>query len=180
MSAENILKEAKHGITLMRKYDRHFDFYFVGTLACLKSSLDYLLEEYNESYQLGIDLESDHLSAQTFRRNAERQQKQYALDFINYYDKLYSKFDEKVMKIIKQHGVRDLTIHRKRLPRAVLFDVNTDKAEHYLSKDVDLKTLATDSLRSDKELVSICEHTSGKLEDFFHEIRSKFPLESNN
>jgi hypothetical protein len=70
MGVETAISHAQYGIDKMKANADPFDFYFKATLASLKGILDYILEEYNSKYAVGIG-DNENLSADYFEKNAK-------------------------------------------------------------------------------------------------------------
>ena len=121
MSVDNALSEAEYGIRKMKENAAPFDFYFKGTLACLKSVLDYLLEEYNSKYSVGIG-DNEILTEDTFESRAKSSKNSAAISFIASYKVAKAKLlaDPKCGKLLGPRGSRNIAIHRRELPKRQL------------------------------------------------------------
>lgn len=79
-------------------------------LAMSRSIADHLLEEYNVKFGLGIGL-LEKLTPRTFKEKAENQNNQTALDFIEFYTKVFKKLKENRSFSLLYH-IRNVKIHR--------------------------------------------------------------------
>ena len=59
MSVEDLIKDAEYGIDQLKSNPVYYSFYLRAELATLKGITDYLLEEYNGKYSLGITLDEN-------------------------------------------------------------------------------------------------------------------------
>jgi hypothetical protein len=125
LSVDQTLEDAAYGIERMKANGEHFNFYFKGTLACLKGGLDYLLEEYNSKYSLGIT-DAENLNPLSFADKAKTSKNSKAQSFIKAYDAEREKLlsDPKCKKLLGTHGTRDIAIHRRTPTRNVQVHVH--------------------------------------------------------
>jgi len=120
MGVDAVISHAQYGIEKMKANADPFDFYFKATLAFLKGILDYILEEYNSKYSVGIG-NSEILNADNFETKAKRCKNPAATPFITSYkaEKANLLTDPKCAKLLKPRGSRDIAIHRKELPKNI-------------------------------------------------------------
>jgi hypothetical protein len=120
LTVDRAICEAEYGIKKMKENTEPFDFYFKGTLASLKGILDYLLEEYNSKYSVGITDKED-LNWSIFKERVKEGKNARAESFINSYIAERKKLlaDPKCEKLLARHGSRDITIHRRQLPKQI-------------------------------------------------------------
>ena len=86
-------------------------------LTSLKSVFDYLLEDYNKKYSLGIT-EDEDLSEKIFEETARRLGHNEAQRFIAWWKvkKKQVQSDRRCAFLLARHGRRDLIVHRRRVP----------------------------------------------------------------
>jgi hypothetical protein len=127
LGVDEAISEAEYGIKRMKENAAPFDFYLKGTLASLKGALDYLLEEYNAKYSVGIGDKED-LNVRSFKDRVKGGKHPRAESFIDSYVKEKKKLfaDPKCEKLLARYGSRDITIHRKQLQK----NINLTLYEH--------------------------------------------------
>ena len=120
MTVDRAICEAEYGIKKMKENTEPFDFYFKGTLVSLKGILDYLLEEYNSKYSVGITDKED-LNWSIFEERVKGGKNPRAESFINSYvaERKELLADPRCEKLLARHGSRDITIHRRQPPKKI-------------------------------------------------------------
>jgi hypothetical protein len=198
MSVDTAISEAHYGIDKMKENTNQFDFYFKGTLACLKGILDYVLEEYNVKYSLGIG-DSENLDVGNFESKAKICKNPAAVPFIAFYKTEKAKLlaDPKCGKLLARHGSRDIAIHRKELPKNVAITVHefATTSVSVVVKDArgNIISTAADSpppsaranpppqiqyyLRDwpSDDIPTLCEYTLDALRRFIASLRTNYP-----
>jgi len=198
MTADSMLSGAAYGIARMNE-GKEFDFYFRGTLALLKGSLDHLLEEYNQKYGLDIGV-GELLNVGTFRNAARAQKNADALKFVDFFETernaLYG--IPGVGFILTTHGIRDLEIHRSQQPRnvALNFTVSLSLNARIEARDAQGNLIgATDNTVPPKQIdptppevhfylqqwntediPTLCERCHAELRSFTKKVKTTFPL----
>lgn len=158
----------------MRNDTAHFNFYFKGTLASLKGLLDYLLEEYNDIFKLGIG-PNENLYVSTFRNKANSMGNTNAIKFIDDYSEMKNKLldDPKVGLLLKPHGVRDQEIHRKqtqRRPEIFLEDSFGNKTK----PEVQPKFRFFLKAWPDDDIPTLCEYVRTELYNAIRTLNDKY------
>ena len=197
MGVDTTISHAQHGIDKMKENADPFDFYFKGTLVCLKGILDYILEEYNIKYSVGIG-DNENLSADYFEKKARDCKNPSALPFIASYkaEKANLLADPKCGKLLASHGSRDIAIHRKELPKkiAVTLYASISSSFHIVVKDErgNITGTADSPPRLEKvnppsqgqcflqdwpndDIPTLCEYTLNALKGFVRTLRKKYP-----
>ena len=196
MGVNELIADAEFGIKCIRTDTSHFNFYFRGTLASLKGILDQIIEEYNTKYKLGISL-SENLYPEKFKKVARTQKNLQALKFIQYYnsEKCNLLKDTKIKFLLDSHGMRDIEIHRKTLPRNVKMEIEESLTSsiHIEARDeggtvvstADSKQIKPDEIPpvivyflkdwEKDDIPTLCEHSLLNLKNFISDIRTNFP-----
>lgn len=194
MGVDETIKETEYGIRRMKEDAQPFDFYLKGTLVCLKGALDYLLEEYNSKYSVGIG-EKDFLDAGRFRDRVNGKNPK-AEAFTDEYDREKKKLlaDPKCEKLLGTRGSRDIVVHRKQLEKKVAMRAYEDRTMvmNIVTRDAKGNDIGTISpplqpvpvgspevvyFLSDwpnDDVCSLCEYTLGELKKLIGTLRSKF------
>jgi hypothetical protein len=179
----------------MKENATPFEFYFRGTLACLKGILDYLLEEYNSKYSVGI-AENEDLSPLSFAKRANDTKNTKAQSFIEGYNAERKALlsNPKCGKLLARHGTRDIAMHRKALPRNVNLTVHEhgSLSFHAEVKDADgniisvvddmpqpVKPLAPEikyflSDWTSDDIPTLCEYTLNELRNMVRRVRETY------
>lgn len=197
MGVDTTISQAQYGIDKMKTNADPFDFYFKATLVCLKGVLDYILEEYNSKYSVGI-ADSENLSADSFEKKAIVTNNTSAISFIASYKAEKTKLltDARCAKLLATHGSRDIVIHRKELPKKInitLYESITASV-HVEARDADgnITGIADSPAQPAKvnpppqtqyflqdwpndDIPTLCEHTLDALRGFVTTIRTKYP-----
>ena len=200
MTTESMIQSAKYGIVKMKE-GNEFDYYFRGTLACLKGVLDHLLEEYNKKFGLQIGVEAN-LGIKTFRKAAKKSANPEAVRFIDFFENERSALfaDSRVGLLLETHGVRDQEIHREEQPRdfgVVLHEMVTARASFKVERyDASGRPIWStteseeahapsvkphevhyylQSWNRTEDIPALCEYCVKQLEAFVVKFRSAFP-----
>jgi hypothetical protein len=125
MSVDQSISESEFGIKKMRENTEPFDLYFKGTLATLKGALDYLLDEYNTKYSVGVG-DDENPNPRSFKDRVGSGKNPTADAFIDFYraEKKTLLADPKCRLLLETHGTRDIAIHRREIPKSVSVNVN--------------------------------------------------------
>ena len=196
MGVDETISQAEYGIRRMRENATPFDFYLKGTLACLKGVLDYLLEEYNTKYSVGIK-DSENLCVDSFKRRVQRGKNRKAESFIECYKKQKKELldDPKCAKLLETHGSRDIIIHRREPSKSINLTLYAGMSASVQVVVRDAKgnvvatggspprpaTLHPTEVRyflqdwSHDDIPTLCEYNLNKLKDLVKEIRAKYP-----
>src|SRR5437899_4728774 len=105
---------AEYGIQRLREVPEEYVFYLRGTLASLRSIADYILEEANQKFKLGLPL-TEPLYPKTIKDAAKANNNKKALQFIEAYEREWRALmrDPKVEAVLGPSGERNLVMHRK-------------------------------------------------------------------
>jgi hypothetical protein len=138
LTVDQAISEAEYGIKRMKENVNPFDFYLKGTLTCLKGALDYLLEEYNAKYSVGIS-DGEDLNTSIFEKRAKAGRNRQAELFIGDYleEKKTLLADPRCGKLLGRHGSRDIIIHRREPTKNVTatFYEHITSSEHVEVRD---------------------------------------------
>ena len=119
MPAEDSLRDAEYGLTMIEQNlgTDKLQYHLKAFLTSLKSVFDYLLEDYNNKYSLGIT-EDEDLTEKRFEERARRLRHDEAQRFIAWWKakKQQVRSDRRCAFLLARHGRRDLIVHRKRIP----------------------------------------------------------------
>jgi len=172
-----------------------FDFYLVGTLACLRSNLDYILEDYSFMFFGRICPHKQNNKANNFEKLAIKEKNEDAISFIDFYKKEKKRLlDDKIVKDI--FDARNITLHDRRLARweitnmeecfvkkedgSIEFQPEKTKMKKYFSKDLQFQKegdQVNPIVQSDQlDIIEQCEHCLKSLEEFSDTISERFPL----
>jgi hypothetical protein len=173
-----------------------FDFYLKGTLACLKGALDYLLEEYNAKYSVGIS-DGEDLNTSIFKDRVKAGKNPRADLFIDCYVQEKRKIlaDQRCEKLLGRHGSRDITIHRRQLGKNIKvtlyaqitasahIDVRDEKGNLVSSGDtapqpVTTKASEVQYFLSDwpsDDIPALCEYVLNEVRKFVVTMRTNHP-----
>jgi len=200
MTTESMIQSAKYGIVKMKE-GNEFDYYFRGTLACLKGVLDHLLEEYNKKFGLQISGEVN-LGIKTFRKAAKKSANNEAVRFIDFFENERNSLftDSRVGLLLEAHGVRDQEIHREEQPRDLGIVINemvtaraSFRVERYdangrpIWSTTESEGARTPSVKRSEvryylqswnrteDIPALCEYCMKQLEAFVLKCRSAFP-----
>ena len=196
LGVDETIAEAEYGIKRMRENTAPFDFYLKGPLACLKGVLDYLLEEYNSKYQVGIKDDED-LNQKNFEEKVKAGKNSRAEAFINSYKekKKILLTDPKCKILLERHDTRDIAIHRKQPTKNINLSLNVGMSASPTSIVVRDKngniTARRDSppqamqvpppkvqyFLSDwmsDDIPSLCEYTLSKLKKLVEALRTEY------
>jgi len=200
MVAEDRLKKAKHHLdrlhfliyrdkagTMVNPKKIHYE--LEHFLITIRSVPDYLLEDYNKKYALGISLD-DKLHPNAFKRKARELRNEDATSFIKWYEKkLRVLYKDEVCLFVKNK--RDISIHRQEVTpvatrgKSFAIDVLIGKPEDFESlkeqispeepttKNITFGWFFTDYRMQD--ILSICEHYYEKMKSFLEETRMMSP-----
>jgi hypothetical protein len=198
MGVDSTISHAQYGIDRMKTMADPFDFYFKGTLACLKGILDYLLEEYNSKYSVGIG-ENEDLNADVFKKRVKDGKNPKAESFIDSYMVENKKLlaDSKCEKLLGRHGSRNIAMHRKELPKNVAINFQGFGAASITKvviKDKDGNITASKEsppVIGDRpsvpqarfflqdwpsdDIPTLCEYTLNALKEFVKTLRTNYP-----
>jgi hypothetical protein len=197
MGASGSLKMAEYGIAKMKEKTPQYEFYIVGVLACLRGAMDYLLEEYNQKFGLGMGLD-EVLTTRSFRERARDLGDREASEFIDAYEEEKKKLlsEKKVDLILGWQGLRDLYIHRTQVPKDVGIGVTVgiSLSASVEVRDADGKVVARSPpspppppsqppevkyyLREwkDDDVDTLCEYSLAKVTEFVSLMRNSFPM----
>ncbi len=172
-----------------------FDFYLIGTLACLRSSLDYILEDYSLMFFGRIRPDKQLNKEFKFEMLAKKEKNEDAISFIEFYKKEKKRLlEDKIVKDI--FNARNITLHDRRLARweitnmeecfvkkedgSIEFQPEKAKMKKYFSKDLQFQKKGDQVnpiIQSDQpDIIEQCEHCLKKLEEFSNTISERFPL----
>jgi len=197
MGVDAAISQAQYGIDRMKANADPFDFYFKGTLACLKGILDYILEEYNSKYSVGIS-DNENLSVDPFENKAKSCKNPLATSFITSYKAEKAKLltDPKCAKLLATHGSRDIAIHRKELPKKITVTLHASitASAHIVVRDEkgNITSTADSPPRPAKvnpapqiryflqdwpndDIPALCEYTLNVLRGFVSMLRTNYP-----
>jgi hypothetical protein len=197
MGVDTAISQAQHGIDRMKDNTDPFDFYFKATLVCLKGILDYVLEEYNIKYSVGIS-DSENLDVGHFESKVKSCKNPSALPFIASYkvEKARLLADPKCGKLLASHGSRDIAIHRKELPKkaAVTLYDSVSASVHIVARDAKGNVIGTSDSQprpeklnppsrgqyflqdwSNDDIPTLCEYTLNALKGFVRTLKTKYP-----
>lgn len=176
MGRAELFEDICFGVYQMRNHPTHFNFYFRGTLASLKGVLDYLLEEYNVRFNLGISADKD-LNVRAFSNKATNMNNKDAIEFIGDYKKTKETLleDEKVKLLLGQHGVRDQEIHRKHLPLNIDVKlIDTLGNRNGLGSSQPTFSFFLKAWPND-DIPTLCEYVSAELANAVALLDTKYP-----
>jgi hypothetical protein len=190
MGVDATIVLAQYGINKMKTNAEPFDFYFRGTLVCLKGILDYILEEYNVKYSVGIGF-SENLNADSFDYQAKARKNAAAASFIASYKTERNKLlaDPRCAKLLKTRGSRDIEIHRRELPRdtwafrhlGVTVNVGDDAEANSQRREIPNSRPEPVEIRyflqdwQNDDIPTLCELTLNALRNFVATLRSNYP-----
>jgi hypothetical protein len=196
LGVDQAVSEAEYGINRMKQNAAPFDFYFRGTLACLRGALDYLLEEYNAKYSLGIG-DAEDLNASIFKDRAKAGKNQRAELFIDRYVQERQKLltDPRCKKLLGRHGSRDITIHRRQLGKSIKVtlyaqitasahvDVRDEKGNLVSSGDTAPQLVTTKPPEAhyflsdweNDDIPTLCDHALNEVRKFVATMRANHP-----
>lgn len=179
----------------MKENAAPFDFYFKGTLACLKGVLDYLLEEYNSKYSVGIT-DNEDLSPSLFAKKANDSNNAKAQSFIKRYEAERNALltDPKCGKLLAHRGTRDIAIHRREPPKNVnltLHEIGTARAHVEVRDDKGNLIAVSDDLPqpmkppppevkyflsdwASDDIPTLCEYTLNELKNMVSRMRAAY------
>ena len=173
-----------------------FDFYLIGTLACLRSNLDYILEDYSLMFFGRIRSDMQLNKESKFEKLAKKEKNEDAISFIDFYKKEKRRlFEDKIVKDI--FNARNITLHDRRLARweitnmeecfvkkedgSIEFQPEKTKMKKYFSKDLQFQKegdQVNPIIQSDQpDIIEQCEHCLKTLEEFSNTISERFPLQ---
>ena len=172
-------------------------------LTSLKSVFDYLLEDYNKKYSLGIT-EDEDLNEKTFEKRARRLRHNEAQRFIAWWKvkKRQVQSDRRYAFLLARHGRRDLLVHRRRVPvRADVHFFDTGTASvHFRVEKYDNQSNLYEVRESElaepaqapaprpstiefyfdgfdgESIVSVCQYCFETIKNVIEEARRDFPL----
>jgi hypothetical protein len=75
----------------------------------------YVLEDYNIKFGLNIDLK-EKLTSKRFQKEAKKQFKQIAIEFIDFYEKEFQDLKDKDRTFGQLYNKRNIKVHRKDTP----------------------------------------------------------------
>ena len=197
MGVDTAISHAQYGIDKMKANADPFDFYLKGTLACLKGILDYILEEYNSKYSVGIG-DAEILNADNFETKAKSCRNPAAIPFIASYkaEKARLLTDPRCAKLLAPRGSRDIAIHRKDLPKkiAVTLYASVSTSVHVVVRDAKGNITSTGdsppppakvnpppethyylSDWPNDDIPTLCEYTLNALRRFIASLRTNYP-----
>lgn len=196
MGVKEAILQVEYGIKKMKENATPFEFYFKGTLVNLKGALDYLLDEYNSKYSVGIG-DNEDLSISEFRKRVKGKNS-HAESFIEAYDKERAKLfaDPKCGKLLTRHGSRDITVHRRELPKKITIALHESVtiSAHVEARDESGKLVGTADSRpepvplsappevhyflpdwTNDDIPSLCEYTLNEVKKFVTALRANYP-----
>lgn len=208
MPTENILRDAEYGLTMIKQNLRtdKLQYHLRAFLAALRGVLDYLLEDYNKEYSLGIP-ESQDLREETFAQRAKKLRHDEAQRFIEWWrtKKREVETDSTYKFLLARHGRRDLIVHRRHVPirtDAQVFDTATASI-HFRVEKYDKKGDLYEVTESEpakpaqaqapkpstiesyfvgfngESVVSVCQSCFEILKNVIEEARRNFPLKKD-
>lgn len=115
MYATEKLDEAKYHLNRMEEFylkdDKIFKYELNAFLASIRSVPDILLQDYNEKFSLGIDL-NEKLYPEAFEERAKQQNNVQAIQFYNWWKKkMYEIKSDKIVSMLFEK--RNISVHRK-------------------------------------------------------------------
>jgi len=202
MPATDKIEEAEFYLAKMREsynHQKEFIYYLNAFLPALRSAPEYLLEEYNSKYNLGIPL-TDWLDAVVFESRAKQINHKDALDFIKFWKDWMKTLTSDVAGSLL-FTKRRLGVHRIQtrptLVKVTLTEVinirtsvrieKYDKEGKFIgaseSKDEEPKKTEEGSSRIDwffkeyenEPIIVLCEKSLKNVKAFVDEAYSKFP-----
>jgi len=197
VGASGSLKMAEYGIGKLKEKTIYYEFYLVGVLTCLKGAVDYILEEYNQKYGLGIRLD-ETLNSRLFRRRAEKLNNTAALAFIDAYEDERRRLllDRRVKVLLGWQGLRDVYTHRTQVSKDVSIGVQLGASAlaGVETRGASGKVITSSLQRSpaapprpaeikyylrdwkDDDIDSLCEYSLLKVREFVELMRRRFPV----
>jgi hypothetical protein len=130
MVVDQKIEEAEYFLDKIKSATRREDFIpnLSAFLSATRSIPDYLLEDYNLKFGLGISL-NDKLYPSTFKGTARKKNNQNALKFIDQYSTEFGKLrQDKIGNLLI--GKRDIKVHRTDVPLKANFSANLTESVH--------------------------------------------------
>lgn len=204
MPAEDSLRDAEYGLTMIEQNlgTDKLQYHLRAFLTSLKSVFDYLLEDYNQKYSLGIT-EDEDLNARRFEEKARQLGHNEAQRFIAWWKvkKGQVKSDRRCAFLLARHGRRDIMVHRRRVPMRVDVEVfesitisDRVRVEKYNNQGKLLEVRESEPTKPPspapkpstiefyfdgfdiENVVSVCKHCFETLKNVIEEARRNFPL----
>jgi hypothetical protein len=174
MVADDKIVEAEYFLDKIHKASERKDFNpnFNAFLSAAKSIFDYLLEDYNTKYKLGIQRNYSN----NFEKAACKKRNLDALKFIDNYNREKSKIEsDKLMNFLLEK--RNITVHKQNtnFQKNVSVSIMDNIEKRNTKSETKFIWLFDDKDYKQTNVVESCQKLLKSMKEFVRKLKSNFP-----